>query len=123
MFPECLEKPILLIRGQKVMLDRHLAELYGVKLIALRQQMKRNIERFPPDFMLQLSVEETAALVSHNVIPSRRSPGGALPYAFTQEGAAMLSGVLRSKRAIDANIAIMRTFVRLLDPQKQGSEN
>lgn len=104
---------VYLIRGQKVMLDRDLAALYGVKAIALRQQVKRNADRFPKDFMFQITNDETNSLLSQNVIPSRRSLGGALPYAFTQEGIAMLSTVLRSKQAVQVNIAIMRTFVRL----------
>jgi len=95
------------------MLDRDLADLYGVRAIALRQQVARNRERFPPDFMFQLRAEETEVLVSQNVIPSKRSLGGFLPYAFTQEGVAMLSSVLRSERAVLVNIEIMRTFVRL----------
>ncbi len=95
------------------MLDRDLAELYGVKAIALRQQVKRNPERFPDDFMFQLAEEEVDILLSQNVIPSRKVLGGALPYAFTQEGVAMLSSVLRSKRAIQVNISIMKTFVRM----------
>src|SRR5437588_10576596 len=110
---ERIERSILLLRGEKVMLDRSLAELYGVKPIALRQQVKRNLGRFPPDFMLQVSADEAEAMVSQNVIPSRRSLGGALPYAFTQEGLAMLSSVLRSGRAVRVNIEIMRAFVRL----------
>jgi ORF6N domain len=96
-----------------VMLDRDLAELYGVKAIALRQQVKRNRQRFPEDFMFQLTPEEAHGLLSQNVIPSLRSLGGSLPYAFTQEGVAMLSSVLRSQRAVEVNIAIMRAFVRL----------
>ena len=110
---ERIERAILLIRGHKVMLDRDLAELYGVKAIALRQQVSRNTSRFPPDFMFRLSQEEAEALVSQNVIPSKRSLGGSLPCAFTQEGVAMLSSVLRSERAVQVNIEIMRTFVRL----------
>lgn len=104
---------IYLIRDKKVMLDRDLAELYKVKAIALRQQVKRNIDRFPEDFMFQLADEEVEILVSQNVIPTRQSLGGYLPYAFTQEGVAMLSSVLRSSHAVQINIAIMRTFVRL----------
>lgn len=104
---------ILIIRGQRVMLDRDLAELYGVKTIALRQQVKRNLNRFPQDFMFQLTTEEAETLVSQFVIPSRRSFGGFLPYAFSQEGVAMLSSVLRSTQAVEVNIAIMRAFVRL----------
>ncbi len=93
-----IERAILLIRGHKVMLDRDLAELYGVKAIALRQQVSRNRPRFPPDFMFRLNRDEAETLVSQNVIPSKRSLGGSLPYAFTQEGVAMLSSVLRSVR-------------------------
>ena len=110
---ERIEHAILLIRGKKVMLDRDLAALYGVKTIALRQQVKRNKDRFPSDFMFQVSEHEAALLVSQTVIPSKRSLGGFLPYAFTQEGVAMLSSVLRSERAIQVNITIMRAFVRL----------
>lgn len=104
---------IYLIRNQKIMLDRDLAELYDVKAIALRQQVKRNKERFPEDFMFQLNDEEVEILVSQNVIPSRKVLGGSLPYAFTQEGVAMLSSILRSARAVQVNITIMRTFVRM----------
>jgi hypothetical protein len=110
---EVIERRILLIRGHKVMLDRDLALLYQVKPIALRQAVKRNSNRFPADFVLQLTKEEAEALVSQNVIPSRRSLGGFLPYAFTEQGVAMLSSVLRSDRAAMVNIAIMRAFVRL----------
>jgi hypothetical protein len=110
---EVIERRILLIRGHKVMLDRDLASLYQVKPIALRQAVKRNSNRFPADFVLQLTKEEAEGLVSQNVIPSRRSLGGFLPYAFTEQGVAMLSSVLRSDRAAMVNIAIMRTFVRL----------
>jgi hypothetical protein len=108
-----IERRIYLIRGEKVMLDRDLAALYQVKPIALRQQVKRNQERFPDDFVFRLSKNEAEALVSQNVIPSRRSFGGYLPYAFTEQGVAMLSTVLKSKRATGVSIAIMRAFVRL----------
>lgn len=110
---ERIERKILLLRGEKVLLDRDLADLYLVRPIALRQQVKRNRNRFPPDFMFQLTAREAGALVSQSVIPSRKSLGGALPYAFTEQGVAMLSSVLRSDRAVSMNIAIMRTFVRL----------
>lgn len=110
---ERIESKIYLIRNHKVMLDRDLAGLYGVKPIALRQQVKRNKERFPSDFMFQLSEKEVEILVSQNVIPSKKHLGGFLPYVFTQEGVAMLSSVLNSKRAVQANIQIMRTFVKL----------
>ena len=104
---------ILLVRGKKVMLDRDLAELYGVKTIALRQQVKRNKERFPDDFMFHLTKDEAEMLVSQNVIPSAKYFGGFLPYVFTQEGIAMLSSVLTSPKAAKVNIAIMRAFVKL----------
>ncbi len=110
---EKIESKIFLIRGKRVMLDKYLASLYEVKPIALRQQVKRNHERFPSDFMFQLTGEEVKTLVSQNVIPSLRSLGGYLPYAFTQEGVAMLSSVLRSRRAVLVNIQIMRAFVNL----------
>jgi hypothetical protein len=108
-----IEQRILLIRGQKVMLDRELAGLYLVTTIALRQAVKRQSVRFPSDFVFQLSRQEAELLVSQTVIPSRRSFGGSLPYAFIEQGVAMLSSVLRSERAALVNVAIMRTFVRL----------
>ena len=110
---ERIHNCIYLIRGMKVMIDKDLADLYGVKPIVLRQQVKRNIERFPSDFMYQLKDKEVADLLSQNVIPSRKSLGGHNPYVFTEQGIAMLSSVLRSKRAIQVNIAIMRTFIKL----------
>ena len=110
---EKIESKIFLLRGVKVMLDRDLAELYKVRARALRQQVKRNKERFPGDFMFQLSEKEVEILVSQNVTPSKQSLGGYLPYAFTEQGVAMLSTVLNSKRAIQVNIQIMRTFTRL----------
>jgi hypothetical protein len=108
-----VERRIHLLRHHNVMLDRDLAELYRVKTIALRQQVKRNLSRFPTDFMFQLTAREAQGLVSQSVIPSRRSLGGSLPYVFTQEGVAMLSAVLNSARAVQVNIAIMRAFVQL----------
>jgi hypothetical protein len=108
-----LERRIYIIRDQRVMLDRDLAELYGVKAIALRQQIRRNRERFPKDFIFQLNRREIAILLSQNVIPHQGALGGAKPYAFTEQGVAMLSSVLTSKRAIQVNIAIMRAFVRM----------
>jgi len=104
---------ILFIRGKKVILDKDLAHLYGVKPIALRQQVKRNKKRFPSDFMFQLNREEAESLVSQNVIPSKRSLGGYLPYAFAEQGVAMLSSVLNSERAVTVNIQIIRTFVKI----------
>jgi len=119
---QLIERRIYLIRGQKVMLDRDLAELYQVKPIALRQQVKRNLERFPEDFMFQLTEKEADLLVSQSVIPSKKSLGGYLPYVFTQEGVAMLSSVLRSKRAVQVNVAIMRAFVRLRQMLESNEE-
>lgn len=108
-----IQNAILLIRGQKVLLDFDLATLYGVETRVLVQAVKRNLERFPSDFMYVLTTQEFATLRSQNVIPrswgGRRTP----PYAFTEQGVAMLSSVLRSKRAIDVNIEIMRAFVKL----------
>ncbi len=110
---EVIEGKILLIRGQKVMMGTHLAELYGVETRVLNQAVKRNINRFPNDFMFQLNDFEADQLVSQNVIPHRKYFGGSLPYVFTEQGVAMLSSVLNSKRAIQVNIAIMRAFVKL----------
>jgi hypothetical protein len=109
---EQIEYCILFIRKQKIILDYHLTQLYGVSTKVLIQAVKRNIERFPKDFMFQLSQEEFEILRSQFVTSSwggRRYP----PYAFTEQGVAMLSSVLRSKQAIQANIKIMRTFVRI----------
>ncbi len=110
---ERINQCIYLVRKQKIMLDKDLANLYGVKPTVLRQQVKRNIERFPADFMYQLTDKEVTVLLSQNVIPSYQSLGGHNPYVFTEQGIAMLSSVLRSKRAVEVNIAIMRTFVKL----------
>jgi hypothetical protein len=110
---EVIERKILLIRGQKVMLSTHLAELYGVETRALNQAVKRNINRFPEDFMFHLNNSEAEQLVSQNVIPHKKYLGGSLPYAFTEQGVAMLSSVLNSERAVQVNIAIMRAFVKL----------
>ncbi len=109
---ERIENRILLLRGQKVMLSGDLAELYEVEPKVLMQSVKRNVERFPADFMFQLAPHEVAILKSQFVTSSwggRRKP----PYAFTEQGVAMLSSVLHSPRAIQVNIAIMRTFARL----------
>lgn len=110
---EVIEKKIYLIRGQKVMLDKDLALLYGVKPIRLREQVKRNRKRFPEDFMFQLSEKEIDSMVSQNAIPSRKYLGGHKPYVFTEQGVAMLSTVLNSERAMLVNVDIMRTFVKL----------
>jgi hypothetical protein len=125
---EHIESCIFVIRGAKVMLSLHLAELYQVETKALVQAVKRNLKRFPEDFMFQLTWEEANLLRSQSVTlkeqakPASRSQFVTLkrgknvkylPYAFTEQGVAMLSSVLRSTRAIDVNIEIMRTFVRL----------
>ncbi|HHU0079756.1 TPA: ORF6N domain-containing protein [Legionella pneumophila] len=108
-----LQKKIYFIRGVHVMLDKDLADLYEVKPIRLREQVKRNIKRFPEDFMFQLVEEEVEYLLSQNAIPSKKSLGGFFPYVFTEQGVAGISGVLTSDRAIAVNITIMRTFVEM----------
>jgi ORF6N domain-containing protein len=111
---QLIERRIYLIRGQKVMIDEDLAELYGVTTKQLNQQVSRNRKRFPKDFMFRLTKEEAEALRSQ-FVTSKTGRGGRryLPYAFTEQGVAMLSSVLKSDRAIDVNIAIMRAFVKL----------
>jgi ORF6N domain-containing protein len=108
-----IENRILILRGQKVMLSTDLAELYGVEPRVLVQAVKRNLDRFPKDFMFQLSADEFELLKSQIVISSWGGARRAPPYAFTEQGVAMLSSVLRSKQAVHVNIAIMRAFVRL----------
>jgi len=110
---EVVERRILLVRGHKVMLSTHLAELYEVEPRALVQAVKRNGSRFPKDFMFQLTAEEFSNLKSQFVISSWGGLRRTTPYAFTEQGVAMLASVLNSKRAIAVNIAITRTFVRL----------
>ena len=111
--PNEIQHRIYTIRGLQVMLDRDLAEMYGVKAIRLREQVKRNSKRFPADFMFQLTDNEADELVSQNAIPSKKQLGGSLPYAFTEQGVANLSGVLNSDQAIEVNISIMRAFVEM----------
>jgi hypothetical protein len=112
---ERIEKAILLVRGHKVMLDRDLAELYGVPTKVLNQAVRRNSKRFPVDFMFQLTKPEfedwRSQIVTSN--PGAKMGLRRRPYAFTEQGVAMLSSVLNSDRAIQVNIAIMRAFVRL----------
>jgi hypothetical protein len=119
---ERITRAILLVRGRRVLLDADLAALYGVETRALVQAVKRNVERFPADFMFQLTPGEAGDLRSQIVISSSRSHAGTSkghggrrrpPYAFTEQGVAMLSSVLNSPRAIAVNIEIMRVFVRL----------
>lgn len=119
---ESVESSILLIRSQKVMLDRTLAKLYGVSTKVLNQAVKRNPERFPPDFMFQLSMQEAKAvdptgraILRSQIVTLKSSQGKNIkyrPYAFTEHGILMLSSVLKSERAVQVNIQIMRTFVR-----------
>jgi ORF6N domain len=114
--PENLASLIYLLRGEKVLLSEHLAELYAVPVRVLNQAVKRNIDRFPDDFMFQLTRDETDAILrlrSQTVTLKRGEHIKYLPYAFTEQGVAMLSSVLRSPRAVEVNIAIMRTFVQL----------
>ena len=111
--PERVERRILSIRGQKVLLRIDLAELYEVEPRVLVRAVKRNRERFPADFMFQLNRTEYANLKSQIVISSWGGARRATPYAFTEQGVAMLSSVLRSPRAVQVNIAIMRAFVKL----------
>jgi hypothetical protein len=108
-----IERAILFLRGEKVMLDEDLANLYGVETRALVQAVKRNLDRFPADFMFQLSPDEAESLRSQIVTSKGRGGRRYPPYAFTEQGVAMLSSVLRSKRAVQVNIEIMRAFVRL----------
>ncbi len=104
---------IYVVRGEKVMLDRDLAELYGNETRALKQTVKRNIERFPKDFMFVMSTKEIDAMVSQNVIPSKSYFGGSAPFCFTEQGVTMLSCILNSKIAIEVNIRIIRVFVKM----------
>lgn len=123
--PETIAPMVTLVRGEKVLLDADLAELYGVETRALKQAVRRNLDRFPADFMFELSETEIKRMVSQNVIPHKGVFGGAVPMAFTEQGVAMLSSVLRSSRAVEVNIAIMRTFVqirRLMDSNRLLAE-
>jgi hypothetical protein len=125
---ERIQQVIYLLRGEKVMLDADLAMLYGVEARSLNQAVARNLERFPPDFMFRLTEEEFESIRSHfvtafsevssdssqTVMSSRRHRGRTYrPYAFTEQGVAMLSSVLRSRRAVEVNVAVMRAFVAL----------
>ena len=110
---EVIQQRIFLLRGDKVMIDRHLPELYGVDTRSLNQAVKRNLERFPEGFMFQLTSEERDEVITicDNLDPLRFAR--TLPFAFTEQGVAMLSSVLRSRRAIRVNIQIMKTFVEI----------
>lgn len=111
---ELIEKKIYFLRNEKVMIDRDLAELYGVEVRALKQAVRRNIERFPEDFMFELTKEEEDSLRSQTVILKGRGRHSKYrSFAFTEQGVAMLSSVLKSEQAIQVNIAIMRAFTQL----------
>jgi len=113
-------RKIFILRGEKVMLDAQLAEIYGVENRALKQAVRRNIDLFPADFMFVLSEKEVELAVAQNAIPTKQHLGGSHPYAFTETGVAMLSSVLKSTRAKKINIAIIRAFISL---QKMVLEN
>ncbi|MGZ5501807.1 MAG: ORF6N domain-containing protein, partial [Nitrososphaeraceae archaeon] len=110
---DSIKNKIYTIRGMQVMLDRDLAELYEVETRALKQAVKRNIDRFPNDFMIELTDIEINFMVSQSVIPSKQYLGGAKPFAFTEQGVSMLSSVLTSKIALNVHIEIMRAFVQM----------
>ena len=110
---QIITQKIIEIRGHKVLLDFDLAELYNTETRTLKQAVRRNLNRFPEDFMFELTEEEVKDLVSQSVIPSKSKLGGAIPFAFSEQGVAMLSSVLNNEKAIEINIAIMRSFVSL----------
>ena len=112
---DAIIRKIFLLRGKKIMLDKDLAELYEVKAFRLREQVKRNIKRFPENFMFRLTEEETDFMVSQNAIPSIQHLGGHLPYAFTEHGVIMLANVLRSERAMKMSIRIIEIFIKIRD--------
>ncbi|HBB98077.1 MAG TPA: DNA-binding protein [Blastocatellia bacterium] len=120
---EKIERAIYFIRGEKVMLDRDLADLYGVETKMLNRAVKRNLRRFPLDFMFQLSAEEASSL-RYQIGTSKNTRGGRryLPYVFTEQGVAMLSTALNSERAVLVNIEIMRAFVKLRQMLASNSE-
>jgi len=104
---------IYLVRSEKIMLDRDLAELYGIETRVLKQAVKRNMERFPKDFMFEMTSKEIDGMVSQNVIPSKSYFGGAKPFCFTEQGVTMLSCILNSKTAIEVNLRVVRVFVKM----------
>ena len=110
---EVITNKIYLIRGQKVMLDRDLAELYDVKNIRLREQVKRNMDKFPEHFMFRLTEMETDLMVSQNAIPSKKHLGGSLPYVFTEHGILQLANVLTGDIATKMSIRIIEVFVQM----------
>ena len=110
---EVITRKIFLFRGEKVMLDRDLAELFVVKAIRLREQVKRNMDKFPSHFMFQLTNNEVEILVSQNAIPSKQHLGGYLPYVFTEHGVLQLANILKSGRATQMSIKIIEVFVKM----------
>jgi phage regulator Rha-like protein len=110
---EIIVNKIYYIRKQKIMLDRDLAELYGVQSIRLREQVKRNLDRFPSNFMFRLTAKEVETMVSQNAIPSKQHLGGFLPYAFTEHGVLMLASVLKSDQALNVSIRVIEIFVKM----------
>ena len=110
---EAIMNKIYYIRKQKVIFDKELAELYGIKAIRLREQVKRNIKRFPKHFMIQLTAKEVEVMVSQNAIPSMSQLGGSLPYAFSEHGVLMLANILKSEKAIAVSLRIIEIFVKM----------
>ena len=110
---EIIVNKIYYIRKQRIMVDRDLADLYGVQAIRLREQVKRNIERFPYNFMFRLTAKEVETMVSQNAIPSKQHLGGSLPYAFTEHGVLMLANVLKSDQALNVSIRVIEIFVKM----------
>jgi len=108
-----IARTIIQLRGERVILDFHLAQMYEVRTSVLKQQVRRNIHRFPEDFMFELNDDEIEIIIAQHIISNKSVLGGARPMAFTEQGVAMLSSVLRSKKAVAVNIAIMRTFVHV----------
>lgn len=123
---QTIERAIVIVRGQRVLLDADLAEMYGVEVKALNQAVRRNAARFPPDFVLRLTADEARSLRSQTVTletePGRGRHRKYPPLAFTEQGVAMLSSVLRSARAVQVNIEIMRTFVKLRALLQENAE-
>lgn len=113
---------IYYIRGYKVMLDRDLADMYGVEPRRLREQVKRNGERLPANFMFQLTESEADNMVSQNAIPSRKHLGGHLPYAFTEHGVLMLANILRTKTAMQVSVRIIEIFVKMRELLSQHKD-
>lgn len=110
---EELESKLVSIKNRVVLFDKDVALLYGIEAKKLRQQLKRNIEKFPKDYAFQLSKEELDTMVSQNVTPSKQEFGGSLPYVFTEKGLYMVATILKSKNAIDATFAIIETFANI----------